>query len=429
MQMSIPTKAEQVAAARSSGVLDRSLDFFNLFVANIQTGFGPFIAVYLTSQNWTQTEIGIALSVGTVTAMASQVPAGALVDAMSNKTRIAALSVLSFTAAALCFAIKPIQLLVYLGEILHGFSGCTLGPSIAAMSLAVAGSRRMGERLGRNSRFGSIGNGIGAALMGACGYYISERSVMFLTAVLTLPALLALAPLGRHGRAPLPSLAPVEQPLQGWGLFRLMGDRGVLVLCLCAMLFTFGNAPMLTLVGTSLTKSLGHSASLVIAACIVLPQLIMALLSPRVGRLAQSWGRRPLLLVGFTALPIRGALLAITSHPVLIVLIQGLDGIAAACFGILTTLIISDITTRTGHFTLTLGVLGLAVGVGGTFSSSATGWVADHYGTYAAFTSLATVGLGALLLAYVAMPETRPEGPSDRIDHIGPPGRAEEQPA
>ena len=58
----------------------RGLDWFNLFVANIQTGFGPFIAVYLSGQSWTQTAIGVALSIGTVSSMASQVPAGALVD-------------------------------------------------------------------------------------------------------------------------------------------------------------------------------------------------------------------------------------------------------------------------------------------------------------------------------------------------------------
>ena len=106
----------------------RGLDWFNLFVANIQTGFGPFIAVYLSSQSWTQTAIGLALSIGTVSSMASQVPAGALVDAIENKTRVAAFSVLVFTASALMFAVHPIPLFVYLAEILHGISSCTLGP-------------------------------------------------------------------------------------------------------------------------------------------------------------------------------------------------------------------------------------------------------------------------------------------------------------
>src|SRR6202022_2596976 len=78
----MPAAADNKGSANSSEGASRGLDWFNLFVANIQTGFGPFIAVYLISQSWTQTSIGLALSIGTIAAMASQVPAGALVDAM-----------------------------------------------------------------------------------------------------------------------------------------------------------------------------------------------------------------------------------------------------------------------------------------------------------------------------------------------------------
>src|SRR5271154_2223794 len=117
----MPPAAQSEQSANSSPAgAGRGLDWFNLFVANIQTGFGPFIAVYLSSQSWTQTSIGLALSIGTVSSMASQVPAGALVDLMPNKTRVAAFSVLAFTISALMFAIQPIPLLVYLAEILHG---------------------------------------------------------------------------------------------------------------------------------------------------------------------------------------------------------------------------------------------------------------------------------------------------------------------
>src|SRR6202789_4385401 len=105
--------------------------------------------------------------------MASQVPAGALVDAIRNKTRVALFSVLVFTASALMFAIYPIRLFVYLAEILHGVSSCTLGPAIAAMSLMLAGRMGMALRLGRNARYSAIGNGLGAALMGAGGQYLS----------------------------------------------------------------------------------------------------------------------------------------------------------------------------------------------------------------------------------------------------------------
>src|ERR1700735_1478235 len=152
----MPTTAEpnRPASPHPAGTAaaGRGLDWFNMFVANIQTGFGPFIAVYLASQRWTQTSIGLALSIGTVAAMASQVPAGALGDAMPNKTRVAGFSVLAFTACALVLAFYPIPLFVSLGEILHGLSSCTLGPATAAMSLVIAGRFGMGVRLGRNAR-------------------------------------------------------------------------------------------------------------------------------------------------------------------------------------------------------------------------------------------------------------------------------------
>src|SRR5512147_2809057 len=190
----VPQAIDTESARRAAG---RGLDWLNLFVANVQTGFGPFLAVYLTTAGWTQTSIGLALSLGTITAMASQVPAGALVDAVHRKSIIALFSILAFTASALFFTIAPIPLFVYLAQVLHAFSSCTLGPAIVAMSRAVAGPAALGPRLGRNVRFAAIGNGVGAALMGACGYYFSERSVFFLTALLTLPAILALVPLAR----------------------------------------------------------------------------------------------------------------------------------------------------------------------------------------------------------------------------------------
>src|SRR5689334_4123725 len=122
-------------------------------------------------------------------------PAGALVDAVRSKSGVALFSMLAFSASALLLAVQPTPLFVYLAEILHGFSSCTLGPAIAAMSLALAGRASLGLRLGRNARYASIGSGIGAALMGACGYYVSNQAIFYLTAVLTVPALVALRPL------------------------------------------------------------------------------------------------------------------------------------------------------------------------------------------------------------------------------------------
>jgi MFS family permease len=384
---------------------DRSLDWLNFFVGNIQTGFGPFIAVYLTTRGWTETGIGLALSLGTAAAMASQIPAGALVDLTRHKARVVVLSILAFSISALLFAIEPAPLAVYVAEILHSFSSCTLSPAIAAVSLAVAGPAALGLRFGRNARYAAIGNGLGAVLMGACGYYVSERAVFFLTAALSLPAFCPLLPLLRSdAAAPLEKAASRRQQ----HALRTLADRPLLVLAGSVMLFTLGNAAMLPLIANTLAKTVGGAASLVIAACIIVPQLVVALLSPAVGRLAQIRGRRVLLVWGLASLPIRAAVFAAGAPPAAIVLVQALDGIAGACLGVLVPLITSDVAGRSGHYNLALGCIGFAVGVGATASTTLAGWIGDRFGQPFAFASMAAVGLAACALVLAAMPETKP---------------------
>jgi MFS family permease len=110
----------------------RALDWLNFFLANVQTGFGPFIASYLTANKWTQGEIGVALSVGTATAMLSQVPAGALIDALRNKKGAGAAAIIAIAACALLLAASPTLLPVLAAEVFHGFASCMLTPAIAA---------------------------------------------------------------------------------------------------------------------------------------------------------------------------------------------------------------------------------------------------------------------------------------------------------
>src|SRR5690348_11605185 len=149
----------------------RALDMLNFFVADVQTGFGAFVAVYLTTHKWTQVEIGFTLTLGTVAALLSQLPAGALVDAAHNKRVVACAALCGVIVAALLLAIQPTELPVMVAQVLHAFSSCMLTPAIAAISLHLVGHAALGERLGRNARFASLGNGIAAGVMGATGSY------------------------------------------------------------------------------------------------------------------------------------------------------------------------------------------------------------------------------------------------------------------
>ena len=230
----------------------RSLDLLNFFIADVQTGFGPFIAVYLTASKWTQVEIGFALTLGTITAMLSQVPAGAFVDAIRSKRMSAACGILAIMASALLFAMHPAKLSVYVAEILHGFASCIISPAIAAISLRLVGHAALGERLGRNARFASIGNGVAAAVMGAVGSYLSNSAVFWLTAALGVPGLIALyfiEPVAREVRQ-------ITTHRFTWASLReVFTGRTLIVFWIAAMLFHLSNAAMLPLAGTEATQS------------------------------------------------------------------------------------------------------------------------------------------------------------------------------
>jgi MFS family permease len=383
----------------------RALDLVNFFIADVQTGFGPFVAVYLTSHKWTQVEIGFALTLGTVTSLISQLPAGALVDAVRNKRGVASGALIAVIIAALLLATLPNRLPVLVAQMLHGFASCILTPAIAAISLHLVGHAGLGERLGRNARYASIGNGMAAAVMGATGAYFSSRFVFLLTAALCVPALISLWSVGAGGHAR-------GQTTGGGmgisGLKRLLGDRRLLIFGACVMLFHLSNAAMLPLAGAAVTMRAGSFANLIIAACIVVPQLVVALLSPRVGRAAERFGRKRLLLLGWGALPLRGVLLAVLPGAWPLVAGQAVSGISAAVFGVLLPLVASDLTLGTAHFNLCMGILGLAAYGGAAISTTMSGGIADTAGMQAAFFTLAGIGMAAFAAVLVTMPETRP---------------------
>ncbi len=375
----------------------RGLDALNALVAGSQTGFGAFIAVYLTSQAWTQGAIGQALSVGTIAAMLSQVPAGALVDRMRSKRLAVLAGGAAVALSALLFAAMPARLPVLLAEVLHGFASCMIGPAIAAMSLQLVGHAGLGARLGRNARFASIGSAAAALVLGGIGTWVSSRSVFWATAGMMAVGLLSL-------RLVPPGPAPGAMPPRG--RVGALLDRRLLTFAGCVGLFHLANAAMLPLVATEVTRAAGSRANLVIAACIVAPQAVVALVSPWVGRRADLWGRRPVLLLGFAALPLRGLLLAAAQDPAWVVAVQVLDGISAAALGVMMPLVAADLTRGTGRFSAALGVLGLAAGGGATLSTGLAGLAADRFGPAAALLALAGCGAAAMA-ALFALPETR----------------------
>jgi MFS family permease len=388
------------------------LDAVNFFLAGALAGFGPYVAVYLAAQNWTQENIGFVLSAGALAGLLGQVPGGELLDRTRSKRAIVALGVLVLAVSAMIIQLRPDFSLVLIGLTLQGMTGGILGPAIAAISLGLVGHAALPERLGRNQRFASTGSFSAAGLMGLIGYVFSYRAIFLLVVALTLPLMVALARIhatdihfGRSCGAPQHHTP--DRPARS-GRVNLWKSPSMLVLGVGLFLFQLANASILPLVGEGLIYHGDSRSSLIVSALIVLPQIIVALMAPWVGRQAENWGRRPLLLIGFGALPVRALLLSLVTDPPLLLAVQLLDGVSGAVVGVMTALIIADATNGTGRFNLAQGLIGTVSGIGASLSTALFGLIAVRFGQTVVFLSIASVAAVAAYIIWFWMPETSP---------------------
>jgi len=388
----------------------RGLDWFAFFVADIQTGWGPFVATYLTSVAWTQFDIGLILTIGTITGLALQIPAGALVDRVPAKRLLAALAVASISASALLLAYWPIFSVVVAAKVLHAIASSLLGPTLVAISLGLVGHALFSIRLGRNVRFLSLGNAIAAGVAGGIAYYYSNQAIFFLTAALGIPTLIALAQISSSEIDPELARGGISKSgVSTWfdAISGLVHHRVLIGFAATLVLFQLANAAMLPILAGILARRGPETAALVLSICILVPQFVVVAIAPWIGVRAQSWGRRPLLLLTFVALSARGAIFAVTSDPYLLVAAQLLDGISAASLGVLVPLIIADVTRGSGHFNFAQGLIGAAVGIGASFSTTLAGFIADTSGAPITFLLLSCVGVMGLVFVFAVVPETR----------------------
>ncbi len=396
--------------ARPSSRSQRALDWLNFFIADVQTGFGPFVAVYLAANGWAAGQIGIVLTIGSIVGVVSQLPGGAIVDAAPSKRLVVAVALGMIAAGALIFVVWPSFVPIVVAEVLHGGTAGLIQPSLAAIGLGLVGHRALSNRLGRNGRYKAFGNAGTAAAMGLLGHFVAKWATFLVAGALCLPALFALSRINGkeidNTRARGASREPKAKPAR---LRDLARNRNLLLFGLCLVLFQFANASVLTLEGERLGQQHQHEGELVIAALTVVPQVITALIATWVARRADDWGRKPLLLIGFGAVPIQVILFTVAPGPWYLVPIQALGGITAAVIGVLTPLVVADVVRGSGRYNLGLGAIGTAMGVGAAVSTTLMSYVAQYLGFDAGFSVLAAVGLLGAVILWWFLPETQPE--------------------
>jgi predicted MFS family arabinose efflux permease len=319
-----------------------------------------------------------------------------------------ALGVVALGIGALLIAVVPTFWSVMSAQILIGGASSIFGPAICAVSLGIVGHKLFDRRQGRNQAFNSSGNVMAAVSMGMLGYFISNRSIFFFVLICALSTILTLF-LIRPDEIDYDRARGAKDGKENAKVVKthaLLKDRPLLIFLVCAVMFHFANAAMLPLLGEMLAKGQGRSSMIFMSACVVTTQIVIALLAPWVGRKAGSWGRKPLLLVAFGVLPVRGLLYTLTTNTETLVAIQILDGVGAGIFGVVSVLVIADLTKGTGRFNLALGAISTAVGIGASLSQIIAGTIVHHFSSNAGFLFLAAVALVAFCILYFFMPET-----------------------
>lgn len=387
-----------------------ALGWLNFFLADIQTGVGPFLAAYLAANHWNARDTGLALTGGGLVTVAISPFAGGLVDASRNKPRLIALGTLALSVGAVLIGQGAALPLVAAAQVLIGGAGAFLGPTLAAMTLGIVGKAAFDRQFGKNQSFNSAGNVVTAVLLAGVSWLLGLRSLFFAAAMLAIPVLLVLQRIDPKTINDDVARGDGEekQDERGGlaGFFHLCADRTLLVFFACAFLFHFANAAMLPQLGEMLAKGSERAAAPFMSACIIVTQIVIACSAAWIGRLAGSVGRKPLLLIGFSVLPVRGVLYAVTHLTGVLIAIQMLDGVANAIFGVVSILLVADRMRGKGHFNLAQGALATCVGLGAALSNTYGGTLAHRYGFATSFVGLAGVAVLALALLWLGVPET-----------------------
>lgn len=409
-----------IAVAKPGGRLPSrrvllGLDALNFFLADVRDGLGPYLAIYLIAvrgpeQGWNEATVGLVMSIAGIVGLIAQTPAGALIDKGHNKPAIVIAAAIAVTLSCLALPFISNFYLVVGTQSVAAIAGAIFPPALAAITLGLVGPKMFSKRIGRNEAFNHLGNAASAAIAGATAYFFGPIVVFWLMAVLALFSIGAMLMVPEKEidddlARGLDEAVDGEKPS---GLRALLQNRHLMLFALLCAIFHLSNAAMLTSVGQLLTRVAGkEQATSLIAVCIVAAQCVMVPMALMVGAKVDDWGRKPIFLIAFAVLALRGALYVLSDNPFWLVAVQALDGVGAGIFGALFPVVVADLTRGTGRFNVSQGAVATFQGIGVSISASLAGVIIVIAGYSAAFLTLAGIAASGLALYVIVMPETR----------------------
>ncbi len=396
----------------------RALDAMNLFLADVRDGLGPYLAIYLVAvrgptHGWNEATAGLVMTIAGIAGLLATTPAGALIDRVHAKRAVLVTAAVLVTLASVSLPFVGGFAAVTATQSLAAVAAAVFAPGIAAVSLGIVGPRAFTRRVGRNEAFNHAGNAVAAALAGLLAWKFGPVVVFWLMGGLAALSIAAILRLDGgaidHAAARGCGDGEVQEDTGPPQSLRqlLIGTPALGIFAITCFLFHLSNAAMLPSVGQLLAREVGSGqATSLVAACIVGAQLVMVPVAILMGKFADRWGHRPVLLVGLAVLALRGVLYTLSNAPGWLLFVQLLDGVGAGIFGALLPVIVAAITRGTGRFNVAQGAVATVQGLGGAFSTTLAGAVIVWGGYSAAFLTLAVIAAGGLALVALKMPET-----------------------
>jgi len=373
----------------------------NFFMADMQSGIGPFLGVFLLAHGWHSGMIGTVMTVGGVAGMLITTPAGALIDATRHKKLYVIIPGICTVIASGIVLLSQSFWLVTLSQVATAVSGGAIVPAVAGITLGIFHQVGFNRQNGHNQVFNHAGNLVGAGLSGLLGWAFGLPKVLWLAAAFGVFSIVSVLL--------IPSAAIDDDEARGLtrskdkkaeigGFSVLLKNKTLLILAAALACFHLGNGAMLPLYGLAVVSTKQVDPSQFVGTTIVVAQGVMMLVSLIATRVGEKHGYWLLLLIAFIALPIRGVIAAFVINPWGVYPVQILDGVGAGLQSVVVPALVARILLGSGRINVGQGAVMTVQGVGAALSPLIGGWIAQEIGYGATFMILGIFALGSIAL-------------------------------
>ena len=372
----------------------------NFFMADMQSGIGPFVGVFLAQRGWDSGLIGTAMTIGNIAGMLITTPVGGFIDTSQHKRAWVIVPGAAVVAASSIILLWQNFWAVAASQVATSIAGAAIVPAVTGITLGIVGQKGFNRQNGRNQAFNHAGNMVGAAVSGFLGWRLGYFSVFLLAAifgVITIACVFMIPPDTIDHRTARGSKEddPEHQPS---GMMVLLKHTPLVVLALALAIFHLGNAAIVPLYGLSAVAGNEANGASFVATIIVIAQGTMVIASIVGMRIAEKRNYWLLILASFLVLPLRGIFACFLTGWWGVVPVEILDGIGVGLQSVAVPGMVARSLYSTGRVNLAQGAVITIQGAGAALSPALGGWIAQWVGFAPAFLVLGAMGLAAAAL-------------------------------